>query len=122
MFSAQEPVLLKNGDKIYRCNYLVNLKARKVTFTNGIFSATEYDNYILPLVDVYKDFEPSNREWSDRLIFEADLTDKDQVIHNYNDFELQIFWENRELSSYSDIKRAQMGAIKDLILTLTKGF
>lgn len=120
--SAQEPVLLKNGDKIYRCNYLVNLKARKVTFSNGIFTATEYDNYILPLIDVYKDFEPGNREWSDRLIFEADLTDKDQVVHNYNDFELQIFWENRELSSYSDIKRAQMGAIKDLVLTLTKGF
>lgn len=120
--SAQEPVLLKNGDKIYRCNYLVNLKARKVAFSNGVFTATEYDNYILPLIDVYKDFEPGNREWSDRLIFEADLTDKDQVVHNYNDFELQIFWENRELSSYSDIKRAQMGAIKDLILTLTKGF
>ena len=120
--SAQEPVLLKNGDKIYRCNYLVNLKARKVAFSNGVFTATEYDNYILPLIDVYKDFEPGNREWSDRLIFEADLTDKDQVVHNYNDFELQIFWENRELSSYSDIKRAQMGAIKDLVLTLTKGF
>lgn len=120
--STQSPVLLKDNDKIYRCNYLVNLKARRVNFVDGTYSATDYDNFILPLVDVYKDFEPSSRDWSDRLIFEASLAAEDLTVKNYNDFELQIFWENRELSSYTDIKRAQMGAIKDLVLTFSKDF
>lgn len=120
--SAQTPVLLRTDDKIYRCNYLVNLKARKITMSDGAIWIGKYQNYILPLVDVYKDFEPTSRDWSDRLIFEADLTDKKLTAFGYNDFELQIFWENRELSGYSDIKRAQMGAIKDLVLTFTKGF
>lgn len=120
--STQTPVLLKDNDKIYRCNYLVNLKARRVNFVDGTYTASDYDNFILPLTDVYKDFEPSSRDWSDRLIFEASLMAEDLTVKNYNDFELQIFWENRELSSYTDIKRAQMGAIKDLVLTFSKDF
>lgn len=121
--TLQTPALIKNKDKVYRCGYLVNLKARRVSFNaNGLLETTAYDNYILPLSEVYKDYDPSSREYSDRLIFEADLFGKDQVLKNYNDFELQIYWENRELSNYTDIKKAQMGSIFDLVLTFTQSY
>ena len=122
--TSQKPVLVSNQDKVYRCGYLVNLKARRKEFNSetGEFTTSDWDHYVLPLTGVYKDFEPVNQEYSDRLIFEADLTDKDLVVKNYNDFELQIFWENRELSTYADIKSSQMGAIKDLVLSFARGF
>lgn len=121
--TTQNAVMIYDADKLYRCGYLVNLKARRISMNSeGVLSVGKYDNYILNLVDVYKDKDGIDREWSDRLIFECDLFDKDLVMKNYNDFELQIFWENRELSNYSDIKRAQMGAIKDLVLSFNKAF
>lgn len=121
--TLKTPTLIKNEDKIYRCNYLVNLKARKVEMSdNGILTIGDYTNYIMSLTEVFKDLESNSKAYSDRLLFEADLTDKHGNPVDYNDFELQVFWENRELSSYTDIKRAQMGAIKDLVLTLNKNF
>lgn len=121
--TTKNPTLIKNEDKVYRCGYLVNLKARKIEFTpEGVLTIGDYTNYILPLTEVFKDFEPISREYSDRLLFEADLSDKHGNALDYNDFELQIFWENRELSNYTDIKKSQMGAIKDLILTLNSNF
>lgn len=121
--TTKDPILVKNEDKVYRCNYLVNLKARKIEFSpEGVLTVGDYANYILPLTEVFKDLEPVSREYSDRLLFEADLCDEHGNVLEYNDFELQIFWENRELSNYTDIKKSQMGAIKDLVLTLNSSF
>ena len=122
--TAQKPILVSNNDKVYRCGYLVNLKAREIKFDSntGEYSVGAWDHYVLPLTGVYKDYEPVKDEYSDRLIFENSLVGKDLTVKNYNDFELQIFWENRELSTYPDIKSSQMGAIKDLVLSFAKGF
>ena len=122
--TCQTPVLVSNNDKVYRCGYLVNLKARRIDFNNttGEYTVGEWDHYTMPLTAVYKDFEPVDNEYSDRLIFECSLIGKDLVVKNYNDFELQIFWENRELSTYTDIKSSQMAAIKDLVLSFARGY
>ena len=34
----------------------------------------------------------------------------------------EVFWENRELSTYTDIKSSQMAAIKDLVLSFVRGY
>lgn len=121
--TTMNPVLLQDNDKIYRCGYLVSLKARELYFDNitGEYTVGAYDHFVLPLTDVYKDLDQTDLHLSDRLIFEADLK-IDGVVKNYNDFVLQIFWENREMSSYADIKADQMGAIKDLVLSFDRGF
>ena len=122
--TSNNPVLLSNGDKIYRCGYLVSINAREISFNSetGDYIIGPWDHYVMPLTQVFKDLEPVNNEYSDRLIFECDLVGQDLVVKKYNDFELQIFWENRELSSYSDIKSSQMGAVKDLVLSFARGF
>lgn len=120
--TTNNPVLTRSGDKVYRCAYLVNLKARKVSFDNkGILTVGDYENFVMPLTEVYKDFCGS-QQYSDRLIFETSLLGKDLTSKEYNDFELQIYWENKDISQYSEIKRAQMGGIKDLVLTFNQGF
>ena len=122
--TTETPVLLKNNDKIYRCGYLVNINAREISFNKetGEYTVGPYDHYMMPLVEVFKDLEPVSNEYSDRLIFECELMGKDLQPKNYNDFELQIFWENRELSTYADIKSSQLGAIKDLVLSFSRGY
>ena len=122
--TSGNPVLLSDGDKIYRCGYLVSINAREINFDSetGDYIIGPWDHYVMPLTQVFKDLEPVNNEYSDRLIFECDLVGQDLTVKKYNDFELQIFWENRELSSYSDIKSSQMGAVKDLVLSFARGF
>jgi len=118
--TTASPILVKNHDKIYRSAYLVSLKAREIKFDKetGEYAIGDYDHYIMPLKDVFKDLNPVNTDYSDRLLFECDL-DADK---KYNDFEIQIFWENPELSNYTDIKASQMGAIKDLVWSFVRGF
>lgn len=122
--TTEKPVLLKNNDKLYRCGYLVNINAREISFNKetGEYVVGPYDHYMMPLTEVFKDLEPVSNEYSDRLIFECNLMGKDLQPKNYNDFEIQIFWENRELSTYADIKASQMGAIKDLVLSFARGY
>lgn len=120
--TTNTPVLTRNGDKVYRCAYLVNLKARKISFSdNGVLTVDPYDNFIMPLVEVCKDLN-GDKQYSDKLIFETSLIGKDLQSKDYNDFELQIYWENKDLSQYTEIKRAQVGGIKDLVLTFNQGF
>ena len=47
---------------------------------------------------------------------------KNQEIKDYNDFIVQVYWSNPELSTYADIKKSQMGAIKDIVLSIDKSF
>ena len=122
--TVSTPVLINNDDPIYRVGYLVSLKARKVTFNTetGVYEATAYDHFTLPLVNVFKDFSKFDEESSDRLLFESKLQLKNQEIKDYNDFIVQVYWSNPELSTYADIKKSQMGAIKDIVLSIDKSF
>lgn len=127
--NLEDSVLVRSDDKIYRMNYLVSLKARIVDFNKatGELSVSDYDHYVLPLKEVFKDFNPSSRKFSDRLIFECDFTktDDDGYLIPYNDFEFQIFWENQNLPLPTDaepIEPDYMAAIKDLVFSLDKGF
>ena len=122
--TPQTPVLTKKGDKVYRVAYFAAVKAREVSFVNGNHKIGGYDRFVMPLVEIIKDFDPVSKEYSDKLIFECDLPQtvkEGKEPKKYNDFEVQIFWENRELSNYPDIKKDQMGAIKDLILSFVRG-
>lgn len=123
--TTQTPILVKDGDKVYRMAYVATLKARHVSWDKetGLYdNEKEYVNYIMPLTEVIKDIDLSTREYSDKLIFECDL--KNDTENPLNDFELQLFWENQDLltSNYIDIKRSSMGAIKDLVLSFTRNF
>ena len=41
---------------------------------------------------------------------------------DYNEFIVQIYWANPDMSTYRDIKKAQMGAIKDIAVSFNQGF
>lgn len=117
----ESPVIIRKNDKVYRIGYLVSLKARKVDFNDitGEIISTPYDHYVLPLVKVFKKYDSDEKcGYSDNIIFETNFDKK----KDYNDFEIQIFWENRELSDYIDIKQDSMGAIKDVVLSFARSY
>lgn len=122
--TTQTPVLINSKDPVYRVGYQVSLKARTIEFdaNTGNYSIGDYDHYILPLKEVIKDIGKRTDDSSDRLIFETNLFESDAKIKNYNDFEIQVFWENKQLSAYYDIRNSQMGAVKELVLSLDRAF
>lgn len=113
------PILATNNDDVYRMAYQVCVKARKVSFKNGVESATEYRHFVVPIKEVFKDYHTYDKEASARIIFEADLFNKDEITE-YNDFIVQIYWSNRDMSDYLDIRKAQMGAIKDIVVSFNQ--
>lgn len=113
------PILAANNDDVYRMAYQICVKARKVTFENGIEVATEYRHFAVPIKEVFKDYHTYDKEASARIIFEADLFNENETI-NYNDFIVQIYWSNRDMSDYLDIRKSQMGAIKDIVVSFNQ--
>lgn len=119
-------VLADNEDKIYRMGCVAAIKARNIDFNRatGELNISPYERKVLKLAAVCKDYDSDNREYSDRLIFEAGFdSDKD-----YNDFEVQIYWQNPllNISPTRDLTyepRAElMGALKDVVLSVNKKF
>ena len=60
--------------------------------------------------------------FSDRLIFETPLYEEGQEVVDYNDFEVQIYWENPELSDSSITKQEQMGSLKEITVSFASDF
>ena len=124
---TRTPVLIDNDDKVYRVGYNVAIKAREVKFDKetGELEIGKYDRLIMPLTNVCKDYESKTDDYSDRLIFSAKLN----PLKKYNDFEVQIYWENHlidessRFAGYDDTKKQEIiGAIKDLVLSIDKSF
>ena len=128
-------VLARNEDPIYRIAYIVSLKARRVEYnpdsgqyeTNGdtenpvtFCDDPKYNPYLkhvhLPLVEIFKDYRRRDITSSDRLLYEADLFGEEAgEADYYNDFIVQVYWSNRSMSNeYRELRKAQMGAIKDI--------
>ena len=59
---------------------------------------------------------------SDRLIFETPLYEEGQEVVDYNDFEVQVYWENPELSDSSITKQEQMGSLKEITVSFASDF
>ena len=119
-------VLADNEDKIYRMGCVAAIKARNIDFnrTTGELNISPYERKVLKLAAVCKDYDSDNREYSDKLVFEADF----DPAKNYNDFEVQIYWQNPllNISPTRDLTyepRAElMGALKDVVLSVNKKF
>ena len=121
--TVNDPVLLKNGDAVYRCGYVVSLKARRAEIQNRQLKTTPYKHFVLPLTEVFKDFRPLDKTASARLIFETNLYTLETDAVDYNDFIVQIYWSNVDMEHrYKDIKKAQMGAIKDIAVSFNQGY
>ena len=119
-----DPVLIKDGDPIYRIGYNVCLKARQIKIVNGkAVEVVPYRHFVLPLTEAFKDFRTNDEETSARLIFEADLfnTEANDTDY-YNEFIVQVYWSNTELNEATDIRKAQMGAIKDIAVSFNQGY
>ncbi len=121
--TVNTPVLIRNEDPIYRMAYKVSLKARKVEQRSNPENF-EFKHFVLPFTEVFKDFRTTDKTASDRLIFEADLFDTEAGESDYyNDFIVQIYWDNTEMdSSYNEVRKAQMGAIKDIAVSFNQGY
>ena len=119
--TVTDPVLLKNGDAVYRCGYIVSLKARYYTGHEAVEPA--YKHFVLPLTEVFKDFRPLDKTASARLIFETNLYKLETDGTDYNDFIVQIYWSNPNMATrYKNTKKAQMGAIKDIAVSFNQGY
>ena len=116
------PVLVNNNDPIYRIGYVVAIKAREYKFKDGIITKGQFKRFILPLTEVVKDVHSYADGVSDRLIFEAPLYEEGQSIVDYNDFEVQVYWENPELSNSDVTKQEQMGALKEITVSFASDF
>ena len=117
-----DPILIKDDDPVYRMAYRVSLKARKTILGSDRVEYTEYKHFYLPLVEVFKDFKKYDKESSDRLIFETNLFTDETDAEDFNDFIVQIYWSNKDISEYADIKNSQMGAIKDISTSFNAGY
>jgi hypothetical protein len=117
-FTVNSPIMLINNSPVYRIGYWVAVKACRLNFdaTTGIISKTNFKRINMPLTEIISDIERTDIETSDRLLFEADIP-KD-IANTCNYFELQVYWENHLISSYHDIRNAQMGAIKELTFSI----
>ena len=124
---AATPILIEKNDMVYRAGYNVAIKAREIKFdrVTGEYSVSPYDRYFMELTNVCKDYETNNDNISDRLIFNATLN----PAKKYNDFEVQVYWENHMVSEssrfagYTEEKMQEVtGGIKDLVLSIDKNF
>ena len=120
--TTQTPVLVNDNDPIYRVGYVVALKAREYKFKDGVLTKGQFKRFILPLTEVVKDVHTYMDGVSDRLIFEAPLYEANQRVVDYNDFEVQVYWENPELSDSSVTKQEQMGALKEITVSFASDF
>ena len=116
------PVLVNNNDPIYRVGYVVAIKAREYKFKDGIITKGQFKRFILPLTEVVKDVHSYADGVSDRLIFESPLYEEGQTVVDYNDFEVQVYWENPELSNSDVTKQEQMGALKEITVSFASDF
>ena len=119
-----DPVLLKDGEPVYRVGYLVSLKARKFLTTGNTTESLQYRHFVLPLTEVFRDYDRADKTCSDRLLFEANLFGEEAKEDEcYNDFIVQIYWSNMNMDpQYKDVRKAQMGAIKDIAVSFNQGF
>lgn len=121
--TVNEPAIIKNGDAVYRAGYIVSLKARRVEIENGQMVETAYKHFVLPLTEVFKDFHTNDKTASARLLFETNLYRTDADAEEYNDFIVQIYWVNNDMNNgYKEVKKAQMGAIKDIAVSFIEGY
>ena len=56
------------------------------------------------------------------MIFETPLYEEGQEVVDYNDFEVQVYWENPELSDSSITKQEQMGSLKEITVSFASDF
>ncbi len=114
--TVDSPLMLFNNDKIYRIGYVVSVNAYNLQFDKKTGSVILSDprRFNLPLTKIIRDVDTEDIELSDRLVFEADLDSE------YNYFEVQVYWENRKMSEYQDIRRDQLGAIKEITVSMDK--
>lgn len=121
--TVNDPTIIKNNDAVYRAGYYVSLKARWTGIKNGIDFKTPYKHFVLPLTEVFKDFHTNDKTASARLIFESNLYSSEADAADYNDFIVQIYWTNHDMNTdYKEVKRSQMGAIKDLVVSFNQGY
>lgn len=113
------PILAADNDPVYRMGYSVAIKARKFKLENGELVKTDFKRFPLTFKEVVKDLRQFDETTSDRLIFETDLFDEGQDIVDYNDYELQIFWENPEISRSTITSQEQMGQIREVTVSFS---
>lgn len=141
-FNVENGMYLQGNDIVYPVNYKVRLKCRKYVWDeksndmlsqalpNGLKINDSTDNtsesekaafnelwqykcFDMKLVGVCRDQFKKNEALSDRLIFETDFNTSN-IIQDYNDFELEIYWEK----SCHDLSSKMIGRIHDITLSL----
>ena len=115
--SLDEAVHLEAEDIVYPMNYEITLVAKNTQWNFETRSMDILKEKKLPMELKYvmpDQFKDSTRI-SDRLIFECDLREDDDLT-TYNEFELQIYWE----TSAKVQNERNAGRIFDLTLTLNK--
>lgn len=121
--TVYEPAIIKNGDPVYRAGYVVSLKARRVEIKNSQMIETPYQHFVVPLTEVFKDFHTNDKTASARLLYETNLYNTEADATDYNDFIIQIYWVNQDINGgYKEVKKAQMGAIKDIAISFIEGY
>jgi hypothetical protein len=121
--TVYEPAIIKNGDPVYRAGYVVSLKARRVEIKNSQMVETPYRHFVVPLTEVFKDFYTNDKTASARLLYETNLYNTEADATDYNDFIIQIYWVNQDINGgYKEVKKAQMGAIKDIAVSFIEGY
>ena len=116
------PVLVNDNDPVYRVGYVVAIKAREYKFKDGIITKGQFKRFIVPLTEVVKDVHSYMDGVSDRLIFETPLYEEGQEVVGCSDFEVQVYWENPELSDSSITKQEQMGSLKEITVSFASDF
>ena len=114
--TVDSPLMLFNNDKVYRIGYIVSVNAYNLQFDtkSGSVSLSDPVRFNLPISKIIRDVDTEDTELSDRIVFEKELSAE------YNYFEIQVYWENRRMSEYQDVRKDQMGAIKEITVSLDK--
>lgn len=116
-FNINKGVYIEPNDIVYPVNYSVAIKCRtkKLNKSTCRYDYSDYVRFEMPFTKVYEDMFKQSENLSDRLVFETDFING-EMLSQYNDFEIEIFWER----SCSTSNTKMIGKIHDLVISLDK--
>lgn len=121
--AIDKALLVEEGMSVYRMGYEVYLRAIKNEWSNGSKPGYEITSDIcLPMVlkAVMPDDHKAKETHSERLIFECEFRDDQQLPIDANEFYLQIVWQSHLTQSEIIANPEYVGRIYDLTLSFDR--
>ena len=118
--APNKPLYVEPQDMVYRNAYIVSVKGKRYEFnekTNQYEAKDTKKIYLKPKAIIRDGIKYADDVYSDRIIWEGDFVDENNMPLFFNELELQIYWERNGFSESDKIRKEQIGIIHDLVFS-----